>query len=199
MLRGIRQVETIRQELRCPECGYDLHGQRGELVTCPECGFRCDIGRLISERWTGPWQMAPGYSWLLVPVGWLMIGAILTAVAHMFDKHEIGLPTRTIAVVSVSGLGWIILLWLLSRRHSVRYPIGLSLLAHGLLVGYVSTLLGLIWAIVGVFQAASNAERALWVGISLVTIPLFIICRRGERFIAEQCIRGHLRRRSGVR
>jgi hypothetical protein len=198
MSRGIRQVETIRRELRCPECGYDLRGQLGEIVTCPECGFRCDIGRLISERWTGPWQMAPGYSSLLVPVGWLMIGTILAGGAHIFDRHEIGLPARTIAVVSAGGLGWIALLLLLSMRHLVRHPITLSLLAHGLLVGYVLTLLGLIWAVTGVFQAATYAERSLWIGIALVTIPLFIVCRRGERFIAEQCIRGHLRWRIGV-
>ena len=196
---GHRQVERIRGQLRCPGCEYDLRGLGGAIVICPECGTATDVARLVVAEWRGAWHKAPGYATLVWPVGWLLGGVL--ALLFAWAWHLAGsIGWTSLALIGVGTvLGWI---WLLARMRNrmAGRAIMLSLLAHGLTLGYVCGLVGGFWSLKRGLESTTTAslEPVVW----LVTLSLFVAmlwaCRRCERWMAGACIRHHLLDQSRV-
>jgi hypothetical protein len=192
---GARQVERITSNLRCPGCEYDLRGLGGEIVTCPECGTATDVARLVVGRWQGPWYQAPGYSGLVWPVAWLMSCGLvfMCAGAMMVERIEWAGDWLPLAIMmGVTVLGWLLILSLLRGRMAGR-AVPLSLLAHGLTLGYIVGVAGVIWGGVNLFRMSGiMAAQALSAVVAILGGTLFWACRRCERWIGGVCIRHHL-------
>ncbi|MCH6550700.1 MAG: hypothetical protein IH804_01635 [Planctomycetes bacterium] len=66
----------------------------------------------------------------------------------------------------------------------------LSLLAHALLAGYVAAVVASFWLVGSLLWGGAMVGRAL------LLVPLIVavayVCRRGVKFIAQQCIRQYL-------
>ena len=96
--------------------------------------------------------------------------------------------TSGLAIVVFAG--WLRAMWRVWKVLPGGRALWLSLLAHALLAGYVA-------AVVASFLLVGSL---LWggamVGRALLLVPLIVavayVCRRGEKFIAQQCIRQYL-------
>ena len=69
-----------REQLPCPDCGYDLRGNlpddREQLVTCSECGHQCSLRALEEANRERLKPQKAGCGWIalaLVP-GALLVG-----------------------------------------------------------------------------------------------------------------------------
>jgi hypothetical protein len=197
--RGHDKTDAIHRELRCPQCEYSLRGLPGESVTCPECGLHCDVARLIASRWTGPWWEAPGYNRLVWPVawavivsaGWLIAGGILSA-----PRYDAKAILIALALVFGVPLIWLGLLWNAYRFFADGRGLLLALLAHALFAGYVAATIGIavsIGQLLWWFDIARIIAAAIFVPL---LVALFWLCRRGERYIAQQCIRKYIAEQS---
>jgi len=67
----------------------------------------------------------------------------------------------------------------------------LSLLAHALFVGYLLAVFASLWLLSALLRGGAQRAMVLLVWV-LPIIGLAYACRRGERFIAKQCIRQYL-------
>ena len=194
--RGEEKLEGIQQDLACPGCEYNLRGLRGEVVICPECGGRVDVARLINKRWTGPLFNVPGYSRILVPVAWLVIGAQLTSLPLVFELSRNLVPGLTVICIMAVIFGWLCLMFGLARFMPRGRAIWLALFAHALFAGYAAGVAGIAWLVAAMFFSTTN----LWRVVLLLLIPvcggLLYLCRRGENYIARQCIRRYLQRQA---
>ncbi len=190
--RGADQVRQLKQDLACPQCKYNLRGLAGDVVTCPECGTRCDVTKLLMGRWTGPWFHAPGFSRILLPVAWLLAGGMVTMTVWAWEIERPGASTiTTLSTVVFIGI-WIGLLWRLRTQLPHGRAVALSILAHGLMAGYIAVLIGLLGVLVAAVTAGSLAAGLSVSVLSVPLVALMLLCRRGEKFIAGQCIRQYL-------
>lgn len=203
-------VAAIAQDVECPSCGYNLRGLRGSIVTCPECGTRSDAAKLVSQRWTKPWHRAPGFNTLLVPCAWFAASYLLLVlidVAGFARIHQplfnvsrgwtatVSAPLITAALFLLFLLVWLWLMWRAWRLFQSMRGVWLALLAHGVFVGYLFVVLtGLGFLLNGVLMLGDEPVSAAI--LLLVSATLLIggvwLCRRGERYIASQCIRRYL-------
>lgn len=196
--KGAARVDAISQALTCPNCAYSLRGLPGDRIICPECGVAIDRAALVTTRWTGSWTQAPGYGQLISPVAWLTLcGLPLLAIAP-FEIHRRGFPLIT------ASLGAALLAFWFWRLLSVRTlaaddrGVSLSLLAHGLFAGYLAGTGMFIFALVRMLFYPGIFELLIWPIIMIAAVAALIACRRGERYIAGQCIRRYLARRLAV-
>ncbi len=185
-----KPVAVLREELTCPGCGYSLRGLPGDVATCPECGVRCDLAKLMMREWIGPWYRAPGFNRVLFPVAWPGFGWWVLLFVWLYETQAFGRPpilTLLLAAVLVAGWSWS--MWRLRLFMPRWEAVVLALFAHALLLGYLA---GLIGVIAFVLQAIKTRSVALAAPMVAFFAGLMLLCRRGERFIAERCIRRYL-------
>ncbi|MHC4989540.1 MAG: hypothetical protein ACYTGC_01040, partial [Planctomycetota bacterium] len=189
-------IDRVADDLACPGCGYSLRGLQGVVVTCPECGSPCDRASMITGRWRGPWHKAPGFSRLLWPVTWGFMLGLVTLFTAASGSH--GRQTLALLVLAVGG--WIALLVMVRRDLRNGLAIPLALLAHLLLFGYLAGVLAIVLAVVRIGLlgwprgTTGLANVLVWGAVIVASVVWMWACRRGERFIAQQCIREHLLR-----
>jgi hypothetical protein len=186
------ELEEIRGELLCPRCEYSLRGLPGSRITCPECGSACDLAALVMRRWIGPWTRAPGYGRIVGPVGWLTIGMWPVAVAGVGELANGARPVFTSLLAAIWLAGWLLLLWRLRGFMPGGAAVGLSILAHGLFVGYLVGVVAGVALVIRALSAGPGLVMILSFAAAAVAVALLFACRRGEQFIAERCIRRHL-------
>jgi hypothetical protein len=185
------RVAQIREELTCPQCEYSLRGVPGDVATCPECGTQCDLARLIVNQWTGPWYRAPGFHRVLVPVTCAGIG-VWVVIALSFELYHGRRPLFTMLTAGVLVAAWGWSTWRLRSMMPGGAAVGLALLAHGILAGYVFGLMGTIGLLWRAVLAGSLGVAAPALVAVLPLAGLMWVCRRGEKYIAERCIRRYL-------
>lgn len=198
-------IQQVTQDLACPQCEYNLRGLHGEVVNCPECGEPCNIAKLIERRWTKPWWKAPKFNTVLMPAVTLYVAMLLSIPSNLagllLTRNTVGeLPVLMIWLLLISTL-W---LWLMNRAYRLfdsQRGIWLALLAHVLVAGYLmalmiglSFLMGLVMLIFTPSFSSQLASIAITLLILIVAIAIIYACRRGERYIAGQCIRRYLNR-----
>ncbi len=189
MARPAEKAQRIRDELTCPSCSYSLRGLAGDVVTCPECGHECNIVAMMTRQWTGPWYDAPGFSKLLWPLVWLMIGSVLGLMALVIDASLVDGP----GAITVVWYLLVVVVWLALLGNVIDIPtkgkgIGLSMLGHGLFVGYITGIVIVVWAIVSAISSRHVVLQAVFLGLIAVGASLFWLMRRGEKYIAQRCI-----------
>ncbi len=202
------RVATILRDIGCPACGYNLRGLHGPIVECPECGQRCDVPRMVAARWTGPWWKAPGFNTVLMPTVWLLVSFIsMTIVSLVLDSAAaiVAIPLVFLGLLAFLGF----LLWRAWQLFASMRGVWLALLGHVIFAGYgvgvigaVGFILVIILTLIDVWDRTSLTWEQAWVvGLNLLFALLCGVvtwlCRRGERFIAGQCIKRYLAKRRG--
>lgn len=201
---GEQTVEAIREDLACPHCDYNLRGLVGDFVDCPECGQSCDVAALVTARWTGKWYRAPGLNRLLWPTGAAVIGGMVAFMIwvrfEMSDPYTGGNSIWPGAIMIVTLMVWSVLMWRAAGAFmSPGQGVLLALLAHVLFAGYFFGLLGFVSGVVTLVMRLMG-ETVGFIGPVLIVVAVAVMwgCRRGEKFIAAQCIRRYLQKQSGV-
>ena len=138
-------VAQLREELACPRCEYSLKGRTGDLVTCPECGLQCDVARLITSQWTGPWYRAPGFNRIIVPVAWPAVGMWVVLLIHVWEIAGGRPPLFTLLSLATVLGGWLRSLWQIRNQMPGGRAMLLSGLAHLVFVGYFLGLVTTLW------------------------------------------------------
>lgn len=192
MWKKHKPVTVLREKLVCPGCGYSLRGLPGDVATCPECGVSCDLAKLMMRQWIGPWYRAPGFNRILVPLLWPGLGWWVLVIVLGFEMQSGRLPAVTLLVAALLVAGWIWSMWRLRRLMPGGAAVLLALFAHALLLGYLVGVAGVIAFVVQTLRAGSLRRAVPMLAAMAVFTGLIWLCRRGERFIAERCIRRHL-------
>jgi len=186
------KVAQIREELSCPQCDYSLRGVPGDVGTCPECGVECDLTRMIVNQWTGPWYNAPKFNQVLAPLVTVSFGVWGVLIVFAIELGLQRTPTYTALAAGVLAVAWMWLTWRLRNLMLDGAAMSLALLAHGIFAGYIVSLVGIIWLI----WLASTAGSLMVATPALVSVlPLVGLAwagRRGEKYIAQRCIRQYL-------
>jgi predicted RNA-binding Zn-ribbon protein involved in translation (DUF1610 family) len=197
--RGEQLAERIIQDdLACLACGYNLRGLHEAVIHCPECGVECDIARMIANRWTGPWQRAPGYPTLIAPLAWLVFAsmALLLVFVYEMKQSETAGWLTALGVIIILG-EWTHQLHRAWRVFNDERGVWLALLTHLLFAGYLA---GIALVVVGLLRGLGRPSDWTIAGMHVLMVAagvaLFVGTRRGERFIAEQCIRQYVLQRS---
>lgn len=143
------EVESIREDLACPACGYNLRGLVGDLIRCPECGVSCDVAALVTARWTKPWYRAPRLTTVLWPAGAAYIGGLVViALYATTSSGSVDWP----AGLNLLALGMLLVVWCFVLYETCLQfteawlGLWLALLGHVALLGIVG---GLGWAGLG--------------------------------------------------
>ncbi len=185
-------VDQVRQELTCPQCDYSLQGLAGDLVTCPECGTTCDLPKLILRWGFRPWYRAPGFSRILRPLAWPGIGFWFILFVLAVEQSSVAHPpiwTSGLAIVVFAA--WLRAMWRVWKVLPGGRALWLSLLAHATLAGYLAAVVASFWLVGTLLRGGAQRAMVLLVWV-LPIIGLAYACRRGEKFIAQQCIRQYL-------
>ncbi len=186
-------IRDIQQDITCPECEYNLRGLRGEIVNCPECGCRCDVAKLVINRWRKPWYKAPGLSRINTPLACIVICGFISLIAG----DAIGGIQAVKAMLILT-----MMLWLWSFIPAYMFFSGmegvlLALMAHFVFAGYFAGVSGAAITVISLIGACKNPVfdyMALYMFFIIMFAFILWISRRGEKFIAGRCIRHHLRR-----
>ena len=184
----MKAIETIQQDIACPNCDYNLRGLHGDVVTCPECGQICDIAQIVIRRWDKPWHRAPGLTRLYLPVVWALVAGwtVPTALSGALGAD---LTTRLILAIGFT----IIYIFLFAQAWKVFRDIEaiwLSLFSHAILACYLGSIPFAIWI---ARMLGPNEALQLTIGVSLSVIGV-AVGYIGERYVASRCIRHYLRR-----
>lgn len=188
-----QDADRIREQLECPRCEYSLRGLPGDQVICPECGQPCDIAQMIARNWTLPWTRAPAYSQLITPVAWAMGGGLAALVALILAMARDATPLPCMLVVTGTWVVWLNRLGQIHATLGGEHAVVLSLLAHALAAGYVIAAGSVIAAVVMLCSSPGMETLSLALVLVVAGVGGCILCRRGERRIAEDCIRRWLR------
>jgi hypothetical protein len=186
------KVAQIREELSCPQCGYSLRGVPGDVGTCPECGVECDLTRMIVNQWTGPWYHAPKFNQVLAPLATVSFGVWGVLIVFAIELGLQRTPTYTALAAGVLAVAWMWLTWRLRNLMLDGAAMSLALLAHGIFAGYIVSLVGIIWLIWLAITAGSWMVAAPSLVSVLPLVGLAWAGRRGEKYIAQRCIRQYL-------
>lgn len=178
-------IETIRADLCCPQCEYNLRGLSGAVVDCPECGHACDLAYLISLRNRLAWYTAPGYFRLVLPIWWIVLVVICTAML-VFAVDESTASAMMPAVYFAAFAVWV---WLLIRcwqHYQSVHGVVLAVLMHFVYAAYMlgglmsfSSLLLLGNGTVGLFQALLALVAGIW---------MIFLARKAQLYVARRCI-----------
>jgi hypothetical protein len=71
----------------CPECGYDLRGQVGDVSCCPECGFQYDVPAL-KQILRIPRHRRSGWAYSLADAATASVVALIIAIGSMLDTPD---------------------------------------------------------------------------------------------------------------
>lgn len=190
--RGVRQVEMLKDDAVCPGCDYALRGLQGDVVTCPECGQTIDLVRLLAIDWNRPWYDVPGFESLLLPLVWPMIGGLAALVAWGLAAVSNETPWLGASFLIVTILGWALSIWRRRAQLDNGSAIALIFLAHGLTVGYLAAMAIFGASLVQLFTSALLPVHLLSLLFVVLSAALAVVCRRGEKFIAAQCLKQYL-------
>lgn len=189
------------QDVACPQCEYNLRGLHGPIVSCPECGHTCDIAQLISARWERPWYAAPKFHTVTSSVTWAVFLGPLFAGGSIPLLVSNNAPLAVLFVLPpiIMFGGWALFLYLAYRVFDSWRGVHMALLAHVVFVSYCATLaLSIIFgfAVWKAMRGGSVWQPVFILPLLAIAFPAAWYGRRGERWIAEQCIREYLRRQS---
>ena len=99
-------------------------------------------------------------------------------------------PVWTTGFAVVVLAGWLHSMWVASKVMPGSRGLWLAALAHVLFGGYLIAVIGSLWLIVAFF-VGSPTGAILFAGLAPMA-GLAYLCRKGEKFIAERCIRQYL-------
>ncbi len=199
---GGQKVESIRDQLVCPQCEYSLRGLGDGVIDCPECGCRCDIAALIAGRWDGPWHQAPAltqltFTVLLTLLALPGLGTLIGFLAEGLDRHPWRLDILMLGVMLLfpTGLGWLVLLLKMRNERVQMFTVGMVVTAHLVVLGYLIAMLA-----APAVTLLLLANEGLWAApyvivLGMIAAVVFHHARRGERRLAAVCIRRYLQRR----
>lgn len=187
------KAERIRSELTCPQCDYSLRGLHGDVVTCPECGHECNVTAMMTRRWTGPWYNAPGFNTLLGPLVWFVLLSSSGVLVVVYEQSNGGNGLIALLTYTAITIVWIVLLWRVRDVPTEGQGLRLALLAHGLFAGYIGGIIAIVMMI-GAIVNASGVVRYAAVVLLPAGIGVLLLMRRGEKYIAQQCIKAWLNR-----
>ncbi|MEX0776493.1 MAG: hypothetical protein WD042_12385 [Phycisphaeraceae bacterium] len=195
---GESHVEEICNDLACPACQYNLRGLRGAVVACPECGHRCDVAKLVVRRWTKPWYRAPGLYTMQWPVLWFVMGWFGIPIGlSLADLAVQVAPLALLGALLVYLAIWCLLMWRTWVLFGGFSGVLLALLMHAVLVGY---LVGLFGGIIAGIRLILSVKELDWIDV-VILVPftaaffgILWLARRGERWVAQRCIRRYLAR-----
>ena len=201
---GGGHVEQILQDVHCPGCEYNLRGLYGAVVDCPECGVQCDMAKLVGLQWTKPWYQAPGFTLLAWPAIWAH--AVVGVIAWATHNQSLFVPFHHVAIVSLAWLAvlgvWVYFMYRSYEVFEALRGCWLALITHVILAGYfaglVAIVFGLIWGLI-YFTDSNNSVLSHGLGGAgavLCGVGVVFVLQRLDRWIAEQCIRQYLKRRS---
>ncbi len=185
------KIERLREDLGCPHCDYRLKGLPGDVVRCPECGTECDLPKLMLRRWIGPWYRAPGFNRIIRPLVWPGIGVWIALFILVLEIRNDRWPVWTTGFAVVVLAGWLHSMWVASKVMPGSRALWLAALAHVLFGGYLVAVIGSLWLIVAFFVGSPTWGAILVAGLAPMA-GLAYLCRKGEKFIAERCIRQYL-------
>ncbi len=201
---GEQHVAEIQQDLTCPACEYNLRGLRGAVVQCPECGATCDVAKLITNRWRKPWYRAPKLNVVYTPTAIAVVGLLTCNILAVLVAAALnGGAARNVGIATIITVLLLLLLWVAAMWRAYRVfddPKGwvLAVLGHGLLIGYVGGLGMVISGLTMTFAVGGVPGAVFGLIIAVVGGALIWVCRRGEKYIAGQCIRRYLERQSAA-
>jgi len=192
-------IEEIQRDLACPQCEYNLRGLQGAIVTCPECGRECDVAKMVSQRWTQPWHKAPGLSTIYSPTAWFVLVGVFVSPCLLGAAEDWMARAIILAAVAAGWVGFMARAWTVFRTNE---GIKLAAVSHVIFAAYIAGVVPIIGTLLIAAVAVLARERdrvsIFWFVVLLVLIPLGIflinVGRRGERYIAERCIRQYLNR-----
>ena len=196
---GEQHTQQILNDLACPQCEYNLRGLRGPIVNCPECGVPCNIPRMIAQQWARPWWEAPGFNRLITPLAWIVISGCAVFVAYIFDLEQWksgGLITAALALVAL--VGWAFLINWAPKEFEDERGIVLVIFLHALFVGYILGTVGALMLAIRALSSGSPIQGVVTLPVIAALVVMLVFCRKGERYVAEQCIKRHLRLSGGA-
>jgi hypothetical protein len=191
--RGEEQVGQLRDKAVCPACEYSLRGLAGDVVTCPECGRGVDVARLLSHQWTGKWHNVPGYTDLIMPVMWLLSGSLASALIWSWGEEVLRSPTAGIAATAATIGVWAFSIWRKRRLLDDGSALLMIGLAHGISAGYVGGAIAFVWIIINGVNLWPSPVCLVHLLLLGMVAAFLVFGRRGERFIAAQCLKQYLR------
>ena len=129
MSKGVARVVTpakaaLDEHLRCPQCGYDLHGIPD--VRCPECGFRYDAEAIRTLAAAEYWIRLNSSRMIMLHA----TCATALAIPHVCD--HIGIPGWSRSGVSAAAFVVAFVTWIVVRdeyRGVVSIPNLMTLFA----------------------------------------------------------------------
>jgi hypothetical protein len=140
---GGQFADSIRYGLTCPGCEYPLRGLPGDVVSRPECGSRCDVVKLVRNRWTKPWWQVPYLNRLSWPTIVAMAGLFFTVsmlpmLQDWLDPHPPWEPGKVCMGV-LGAMSPSVLMWLWAMSFAKRAFAGwegfwLALMMHGVFI-----------------------------------------------------------------
>lgn len=182
-------VETIRRDLACPQCDYNLRGLSGDVVECPECGMVCDVARLVSMRWTRPWHEAPRLMTASLPAAWLYAALLVLLFYLPFSGRGGDTWMRTTLIIFGAFGGWI---GLMAYVHHTLGGV------EGLLTASLGHLAALLM-VGGAICFLAGLVSFAFLSPTLVLLPAGMVAwyfgRKAERAMGERCIRFYLNRK----
>lgn len=195
------EAVPVTIDIACPGCEYNLRGLLGPVVDCPECGLQSDVPELAARRWDKPWYKAPGFNTLAWPAIWALFS--LFFVLPVIDANGFMGPQDSLIASLLCLIGWATLMYRAYRALGGMLGIGLALLMHILIVGFIVGAFGFfIMIIVGVIALYEFDADPVSVGYGVFATAIIVlilwVCRRVERAIAGACIRHHLRRKPSL-
>jgi cellobiose-specific phosphotransferase system component IIC len=147
---------------------------------------------MVVNQWTGPWYHAPKFNQVLAPLTTVSLGVWAVLLVFAIEMGLQRTPTYTAGAAGALGVAWLVLMWRLRNLMLDGAAMGLALLAHGIFAGYVVSLVGTIWLLWLAISAGSWMVAAPSVVSVAPLVGLAWAGRRGEKYIAQRCIRQYL-------
>lgn len=179
---GVDHLEAIQLDLACPSCEYNLRGLRGQVVQCPECGLMIDAATLIADKWKIPWQKAPGYDTIAIPILPFAIAMILSLSLAMFAADAPHIRIRQAAIV-IGGViatmlvTWLAMIWRVHQKLDGSWGLRMCAAAHAVVVGYFVCFWG------GVVLLGMSVFGRMFLPLHLIAFLFGCACFAGLRYM----------------
>ena len=119
--QGPREAELLQawlssRDVPCPVCGYNLRSI--EAANCPECGAKLDLRVGSTDLKIGLWLV--GVISLTLPLGFIGLFAIIYVLPMVLSGVARAEPLSFfifVAIITVIGVGYVLLLRRLIRRR----------------------------------------------------------------------------------
>ena len=107
------QAWLSSRDVPCPVCGYNLRSI--EATRCSECGAKLDLRVGSTDLKIGLWLV--GVLALTLPLGFIGLFVILFGIPLVLSGAGRGVGSSILAITTVMGVGYVLLLWRLIRRR----------------------------------------------------------------------------------